>query len=520
MSTNNGLVGAGGFYFPQIYERNQKEVIEALKAGTIDYADLSQWSFSDEFLCFALQSGFFKYADKTYPNPRSKNEVPIWFLVSCQFLLKLNQSSRYHQLKYLMNAGSVLSRVGFNVSSTVIGFNKKNKLERKTAVDSDTVRKFFKDTAPLDLRAWHNNQMQSWFKSKQAYHEKGIFILDQSHLVVPDNPNYKMAVRMPVDSNGQLYKHIDLLSKEQKKVLPYHPCYTMSTLLHIGPKLDWFHISGYELGPGNEDELPQAERLIPSFCNQHPGLMKELIMDRGYIDGSFVSKLKRDYDVDSLLPLKKNMSSYCDALDIANRENKWTLLTQVKDSSGKLMEEIQVTEVGGLDLWDACSVKQYATVAKQKTWDEKTQCYEERPWVLGATKKYASIGLSIERYRFRTQVEERYRQFKHSWEIANFSSPDESLIESQICFTLLTYSSLQLYLRRNDLQSHTHKMIQTLRQEEALGKNVVLVYAQNQFAILNLDDYSMHLLTLDAGSAEKIKQLMLQQKEARLKRSS
>ena len=51
----------------------------------IDYADLSQWTLPDEFLCFVLDSGLLKFVDATYPNPREKNEVPIWFLITCQF---------------------------------------------------------------------------------------------------------------------------------------------------------------------------------------------------------------------------------------------------------------------------------------------------------------------------------------------------------------------------------------------------------------------------------------------------
>ena len=65
----------GGFDWPVVYSLNQKRVLEDLKQGRIQYADLSQWSFVDEFLCFILQSEFLKFADRTYPNPRKKVTV-------------------------------------------------------------------------------------------------------------------------------------------------------------------------------------------------------------------------------------------------------------------------------------------------------------------------------------------------------------------------------------------------------------------------------------------------------------
>ncbi|MFQ5456407.1 MAG: hypothetical protein ACE5EA_09445 [Nitrospirota bacterium] len=56
---------------------------------------------------------------------------------------------------------------------------------------------------------------------------------DLSHVVVPENENYKDAVYMPVDEHGQLID-ISNMSKKQKKGVKYHPCYAFSDLIHIG----------------------------------------------------------------------------------------------------------------------------------------------------------------------------------------------------------------------------------------------------------------------------------------------
>lgn len=38
-----------GFSLPLIYKKNQTQVESCLNEGNIDYADLSQWTFPDEF---------------------------------------------------------------------------------------------------------------------------------------------------------------------------------------------------------------------------------------------------------------------------------------------------------------------------------------------------------------------------------------------------------------------------------------------------------------------------------------
>lgn len=137
-------IGKGGFYFPMVYEKAQQTIEACLDRGEIDYSQLSKWTFADEFLCFVMDAGLLEFMDITYPNPREKNEVPIWFLVTCQFLLHIYQSGRYSHLEYLLNSGSVLTRFGFNVGASKIGFNDKNQSERKTVLHTDTVRKYFK----------------------------------------------------------------------------------------------------------------------------------------------------------------------------------------------------------------------------------------------------------------------------------------------------------------------------------------------------------------------------------------
>ena len=119
-------IGVGGFFLPKIYQKDQKGVATCLDEGKIDYADLTKWDFPDEFLGFILQGNLLQFVDKTYPNPRIKNEIPIWFLITCQFVMRLHQTGNYNHLRYLLNSGSILMRYGFNVGRSITGFNEKN----------------------------------------------------------------------------------------------------------------------------------------------------------------------------------------------------------------------------------------------------------------------------------------------------------------------------------------------------------------------------------------------------------
>jgi len=399
----------------------------------------------------------------------------------------------------------VLTKVGFNVGSKELGFNQKNKKPRSTAVDPDTVRKFFKDTDPRKMRSWFNSKVQNWFVGQKSFHQDGIFLLDQTKIVVPDNKNYEDAVRMPVDEFGHFY-NTHGLSEDQRKALPHHPCYTMSTLLHTDKNRETLHVAGYDFGPGNEDELPQAERLVADFCTNFPGKMKLLIMDKGYVDGEFISKIKTQFNVDCLLPLKKNMTNFTDAISIAERLDKWELAEEILDSEGELIRKTMVHDVADMELWDACKIKIHTTVLRTTRWSKTHKEYRTHDWVLGSTKKFNSPKAVFLRYKIRTEIEERYRQFKFSWSITKFPSPSKSLMESHLCFTLLTYSMLELYLRRHQLQAQIRKMISTLRQEESLGKDTVIVYHQGEYTVLSLKNYTQIITALSGNAREQLAQ--------------
>ena len=373
------------------------------------------------------------------------------------------------------------------------------------------------DTKPEQLRNWYNRDIQKWFKSKRAFKADGLFIIDQSHLVVPDNPNYKSAVKMPVDEHGQWYRGYGKLSNEQKKAFPLHRCYTFSSLLHANESENHFHLAGYEYGPGNEDELPQARRLVFDFCENFPGVIRELIIDRGYIDGNFLGKLKTEYNVDVLIPLKSNMDTYKDAISIAEQTDKkrWEITEYEKKQNGTLKKETRSILIEGIDLWDECSIKLNTYVSHTKRWSSSRQKYDEYYWVLATSKKFESNQKAIERYGLRFQIEERFRQLKKSWKINKFSSPAESLIEAHLCFTSLTYSMLQLYFRKHDLQKQTHQMLNTLRQGEKTGKDAVVVYANNKFGVLDLDYCFLTIAGLEDGPRQKIAKLMKKQMEAK-----
>lgn len=484
--------GSGGFEYPHVYHENKNKVKRLIvKEGRQELVELSHWSAADDFMHYVLESRFLEFADETYPSPRKKHEVPIWFIISTQIVLRVFSGTRYSDLDTFLKSGSMLSRVGYNVARAK-GFNDKNTYEREIPCHQDTVRKFFKDTPPAAMRDWFCVDAQRWFLKNNGFDSEGIFILDQSHLVVPENAHYEDAKYMPVDEHGQFYKG----TKEEIENYKQHPCYTLSALLHLKSDLRSLHYAGYEFGPGNEDELPQAERILERYlkaCGK--GIIKLLIVDRGFISGEFVNFCKGKLNADVLMPLRTDMAQYQDALAISKMpETKWQTLSDPEQHNlrdqGAQFKITSACTISDIALWDTCKYPLYVTVIK----DEIGVNYETQEisyFVLVSTRLFPSSFHVLQAYRLRTRVEEGFRQLKHAWLIARFTSPHKSLLEAQVAFVLLGYSLLNLHLRHSKKFDHISRFVSTI-QKEALANDddkILAAYADDAFGLFSIKEY-------------------------------
>jgi hypothetical protein len=261
--------------------------------------------------------------------------------------------------------------------------------------------------------------------------------------------------------------------------------------MHIGKEDQSFIFAGYQWGAGNLDELVQAEPLVRDFVNAvGKGVMKLLIVDRGYIDGKFISMVKLELYSDVLVPLRCNMDALTDAIKIAESYNyKWRKYNEYTKYSIRYVEEVTVVE--DVEMWDECEVPLHISIMRVTGSDGSV-----RYWGLATTFRPTNSKEAFKLYELRSQVEERHRQIKNFWYINKFTSPHESLIESHIMFSLLTYSLIQLYLNKAHLNKLANKTIASLKSEEKMGINSVIVYSGKYFAVFDLDDYTEIIVDL------------------------
>jgi len=531
------------------FEHDRKFVIEALSRGEIDYLENVSEAAEADLFRHLLGRNVLERLAEYYPTPRKKEEVPLWLYIASQISLKLHDAS-YHAFPYVLRTGGLITALGPGVGrkaehpdthhATLAceGFNDKNDFDRQTPCDQDFLRKLARDTQPDRLHAWFNREVPRCLRSLKLFDAEGLFLGDASYLFVPDNENYEDSVKLLFDEHNHPVnsQEVDL----RDPCYQWRRCYKVVSLIHVNRELNLFLTVAARVVPGNQHECPILYELVDDFVKAvDPGRMKVLVVDRGLIDGANMARLKTDYHIDTVVPLRKNMNAYQDVMGLTRLKDfvwepyqtprakpakspdrpkpprivKRELKRQQTLAAKKGLPPPQSlpqpavampsrTLLGiarGVTSWTECPVPLTAVVSREIDSEGKTD-----HWILVTTSSSFNAPHIRSTYALRTAIEERHRQYKCFWDLAQMPSRKFSLVVNQVLFVLLAYTLLQahLFLRhRQQMNPRTRgRLLQLLNPTVEL----VAVYFQQRFCLLSLAEFAVLLLEMEETARDKL----------------
>lgn len=536
----------------RIYENNPGFVLRAFREGEVDYIEATSELAEMDFFKFLVGRKVLKRLAETYPTPRKKEEVAVWFHISSDMSMRLHGSHAFRSLNYIWKTGGMIEALGQDIARKMVdpdsgdvvieckGFNGKNVYGRSTPCDQDAVRKFSKDTNAGRLQAWYNSDVVKAYQDLGSFDSKGIFIGDATYIFVPDNPAYEGSAVLVFDEHNHPVDP-DKVSREKLLRCQRKRCYKLVTLLHVTGEGDLFICAGIHIVSGNDHESPILWRMVERFCQKFPGLMKLLILDRGFINGKKMAQCKERFGVDTLIPVKKKMDIYEDIMgltrlegtewedyeaserkvlppeeqeekerpDVIRRreESRQRTLKKKKKKEGKekppdpakVIVRRQIAGFHDLDTWSECQIPLSGAVMRKEYLDG----HEDR-WALVTTKEFDHPGELFDDYTIREDVEERHRQYKCFWDLSKFRSTDFSLVANQIIYVLMTYSFLQIHLRLRDLGKINRQTIETIKRKLRAAQPKVIIYYQDRGAFLTIPHYTSLLLKLTDKARKRI----------------
>lgn len=535
-----------------VFENNKPYVIDEFREGRFDYVELASDVAETRFFQYLFDKQVVDQLAAHYPSPRRRHHVPMWMYISSQLAMRLHGSHSFHSFPWIVRAGGLIDALGPDVARRQVdddghvelacaGFNNRNLYPRQTPCDQDTLRKLARDTSADELEQWYNEHAASLYRELGAYDSEGLFIGDGTYLFVPDNENYENSQRHLFDEHNRLVskKQEKMMTPAQRDRCRWRRYYKAVLLLHCDAAGERFVVAGLRVLRKGESEQTALWPLVNTFLKHQPGVMKVLLLDRGFINGPQIGRLKKDHQIDTVIPIRKDMDlqedvrgllrmeeisweryepehrpslpplnqSGCAASPprhptVEKREKKRQQTLAAKNAEAaeasprdpsKVREQTWLGRFAGLTSWTDCPVPLTGVYSRDVYADG-----HEETWLLATTSSTWTARRVRDYYGLRTDIEERHRQVKCFWDLTRFHSTAWSLLVSQTVFVCLTYSLLQLHLLAQGHQELNRRTRPTSRRLLPDGDRVI-VYRQQCFAFFTLMEHMELTLSLEGA---------------------
>jgi hypothetical protein len=537
-----------------VFENNKPYVIDEYRQGRFDYVELASDVAETKFFQFLFDRGVVDKLAEHCPCPRQRQHVPMWVYISSQLSMRLHGSHSFHNYPFIIRSGGLIDALGpqlgtreideqGNVALHCPGFNDRNLYPRQTPCDQDYLRKLARDTPPEELEQWYNERAATIFGELGAYDSEGLFIADGTYLFVPDNENYEGSQKLLFD------EHNHPVSKEQQKQMTpeqlrrcqWRRFYQAVLLLHTDAAGERFVVAGLRVLQKGEAEATALWPMVDTFVKHQPGVMKILLVDRGFIDGPQIGRLKQEHGIDVVIPIRRNMDILEDVRGLAKLDVVWTAYEPSRRPSlpkatvggergaserhptaekrehrrqqtlasqkaqqeqtapadpSKVHDATYLARFEGLTSWSDCPVPLTGVLSREVYADG-----HEQTWLLVTTSTTQTASGTRDLYGLRTDIEERHRQVKCFWDLTRFQSTARSLVASQTVFVCLTYSLLQIHLLAHGHAELNRRTMPTTRRLLPDGERVI-VYRQQSFAFFTLLEHLELTLSLE-GKARR-----------------
>lgn len=453
---------------------NKESVLRQVKSGNIDAITLSSTNLVDDIILAMHTNGILDCLNNGIADRRSHNTtVPYNVIWASSIAAKMKVQSSLTDIPFAITDHRVLAELGYSLydSDGNIG---------NALMNEGSIRFLLGKYNEADMVSGYNNTVQNHIMPKMDI-EPNIHILDCTDLEVNyDNKNY--------EGSGIAYSkwRIDGMK------LPARG-YKLATLRGIVD--DTGIIEEIRFGSLNTHDLTLSKEMLMTSPVLKSGDI--LINDRGFISRDIINYLKVQRNVDTYVPLRKDMVSFEIAVQSAKVQNNW--LQNPKYARQK------ITLITGLgEYWpfeekipDSANIPINGCVI----WYEDTNSYA----VIVTTDLTKSAKQIIDIYCLRPEIEEDYRQLKDFWKLEDFKSTKLHLIAFYIVCVLFGYLFFQLYTMLPDGGKYVGKSLPVLlKKYQAKVQGHLVIYVNNEFGVFSL----FEVLELYTNSSKITKEII------------
>ena len=169
----------------QISRKDKEKVLEAIRKGTIDAADIGFPNLIDAMILKMKQEGILELMEMAFSDKRSENlNIPFHLILTLAVTAKLKIKTSLTDVPYAITDAQTLSEIGWNI------WDNERSLEEGLMTEG-TIRNLVRKYKAEEFIQSYNDDVQEYIFPKTGI-EADIHILDCIELeVILENSNYE-----------------------------------------------------------------------------------------------------------------------------------------------------------------------------------------------------------------------------------------------------------------------------------------------------------------------------------------
>lgn len=445
----------------QLSKNDKNKVLDSIKSGKIDAADVTFSNLIDTILLKMKNIGLISKIAESFKDKRKENKhIPFDILITLAITAKMKLKTSLTDVAFAVTDGELLSELGWNIWDT------ERDLEEGLFAEG-VMRNLIKKYDANEVINSYNHYIQNVVMPSLDI-APSIHILDCTKIKVNlDNTNYENS---------------DVIKDDGEAMRGYK----LGTLRGLMDDSGIIEEIVFDSIRPHDLELCR-DMLLNTKCFK-PGDI--LINDRGFISREIINSLKSNKQVDTYIPAKKNMTIYEDAVKIAVSEGKW----QHHPNKKRKTQEIRLVKHLGT-MWISDNPSNDVDLCACVVHDKKDDEY----YVFLTTDTSKTAKQIINTYELRPEIEEDYRQIKDFWKLEDFKSTKYNFIVFHIVMTLIGYAYFQLFKNLEEGSKYSGKSLPVLIKNYKEDKQKsVIVYSGQYFGVFSFVEFIQLYATCSA----------------------
>jgi len=475
--------------------RNQQEVARHLSAGHVDLVTLTGWGFVANFLAFLDQLAYCVLLDLEGQG-FVRVMIPIArLLLTYHLKILLGIPSMNLLPRKLFREIALLELIGYTTTQIRSGFSQRGHLACGP-MHKNTLADALDKLSAEELERVLNGTAQRLVAHGFFAKSRGCFALDASDLPTP--PTYS--------GRGMVTKTHKKLTKDKQVVEIAEHVYGFQVFVVYEVHLRL--IVAAKVVPIQEHETRHTLDLVrQAIHNLGPGILRILLVDRGFLDGADLWILKHTLGIDFVVPSKANLHVTQDAQGLAQQDADGESIFRAhrdgvpklgKDGREKPEGEVRVVGVADLTSFDQYGDADHAQGANRKDFVGNplnalvVLCWQGEVFPRDEEKVFlTSLPISeplviLDLYDLRSLIENTaFRELKQGWCLENYPKKTEEAVRAHVLLTLLTFTLANAFATKLG-QTLAHHGIRRQRAEQYSPK--VVLIAGDFYAIFDIEE--------------------------------